>query len=651
MPEVVMGLFADGKLNPQAFDSDVRQATHDLSDLLLAVANTQSDLVESTHLLMVLARVRGGITARSLDGFGLSLEQWETGLGDCAAKPPGAMPPAHLTNSVLHASAKLALDAAEARSTERGEPRISEAVLLLAALENATRAVRDLFQSADINWEDWLKRIKDRISRPNGFVIFTPDGALDVKCLSPGARKVLGLARAEAESLGHTVLDPRHLLLALCEFEGGALQHGMHLQGISTRRVHEGVMLNLRASARRQRTTLTLARNHMQKTLAALLTAAADQAAQAGHAQVAEPHLLLGFLAMDSSALRLLRDERVDLASLRTVAEDFDVGEEPEETADVATTETVRQRLRSRVIGQDHVIERVLPYIQRMRFGFTTPGRPVGVFLFCGQSGTGKTELAKGLAHAIYGSEENMIFLEMGQFNSPESMNIFVGAPPGYVGYGEGKLTNSLRDKPQAVVLFDEVEKAHAKVLDALLRFLDEGRIDDPAGPVRDGSHCVVILTSNVGADELSRLWAQVKDNPNERSILREKLRELFRKHQFRPEFLNRVDEIILFSSLTSNDYGEIAAQMIARHSARLSKERGIELTVDPGVHTAIGQYCEAIGEGARATARLVQTVVMTPVIDFLVSKECSGPVRLSVALAGTQGESPSEPHVTVQRT
>src|SRR5207248_9239326 len=138
-----------------------------------------------------------------------------------------------------------------------------------------------------------------------------------------------------------------------------------------------------------------------------------------------------------------------------------------------------------------------------------------------------KTELAKTLAHAVYGSPENLIFLEMGQFNAPESMNIFVGAPPAYVGYGEGKLTNGLRDKPRAVVLFDEVEKAHARVLDALLRFLDEGRIDDPAGPVRDGSQCLVILTSNVGAQQLSELGKQVDaSRSNARGLMRDQLRK-----------------------------------------------------------------------------------------------------------------------------
>jgi len=645
-----MELFVGSTLNAQAFDSDVRQATHDLGDLLVAVANTQSNLVESTHLLMVLARIRGGLTARSLDGFGLSLEQWETGLSECATKPAGAMPPAHLKQPALHASAQTAFQAAAARCVERGEPRISEGVLLLSALETITPAVRDLFASADIDWEDWCRKIKARLDGgTHGLSIFGADGTLDMKCFSPGARKVLGLARSEAESLGHTTLDPRHLLLALCEFEGGAMQHGMHLQGITTRRVHEGIMLNLRSSARRQHTTLVWARSQMQAMLASILTAAAEQAAQAGHPQIAEPDLLLGFLSAESSALRLLRDERVDVPSLRAAAEGFEVGEESEETDDIASTETVRQRLRARIVGQDHVIERVLPYIQRMRFGFTTPGRPVGVFLFCGQSGTGKTELAKGLAHAIYGSEENMIFLEMGQFNSPESMNIFVGAPPGYIGYGEGKLTNGLRDRPRAVVLFDEVEKAHAKVLDALLRFLDEGRIDDPAGPVRDGSQCVVILTSNVGADELSKMWSEVKDNPNERSLLRERLRELFRKHQFRPEFLNRVDEIILFSSFTSQDYGEIAARMIARHAARLSKERSIELAVDPKVAEAIGKHCEAIGEGARATARLVQSLLITPVVDFLVSRACTPPVKLSVTLLSPQADPKSEPKVRVE--
>src|SRR5262249_20690078 len=157
--------------------------------------------------------------------------------------------------------------------------------------------------------------------------------------------------------------------------------------------------------------------------------------------------------------------------------------------------------------------------------------------------------------------------------------------------YGEGKLTNGLRDKPRAVVLFDEVEKAHNKVLDALLRFLDEGKIDDPAGPVRDGSECIVILTSNVAADRLDDIWKRVAGRPEDeqRVEVRKQLRDEFKKHNFRVEFLNRVDEVLLFNSLKEEDYVEIAKRFLRDYLAGLQDERLIYVKVEDAVADAIG--------------------------------------------------------------
>jgi ATP-dependent Clp protease ATP-binding subunit ClpC len=282
--------------------------------------------------------------------------------------------------------------------------------------------------------------------------------------------------------------------------------------------------------------------------------------------------------------------------------------------------------------------------VELMRFGFSDPGRPIGVFLFCGQSGSGKTEMAKELARAVYGSEENLIFLEMGQFNSAESMNIFVGAPPGYIGYGQGKLTNGLRDKPRAVVLFDEVEKANPKVLDALLRFLDEGKIDDPAGPVRDGSQCIVILTSNVGAAELGAMAKSLVGKPNRRTELRRALRKEFQKHKFRVEFLNRNDEVVLFRSLEKDDYVEIARRYLHKVVKRLKQERQLDVDPDPGVAQAIGTYCASIEEGARAVKRLTQRMVVVPVARFALNHRCQPGCRLRVTALHAVHDQTCEP-------
>jgi len=639
-----MQLFVNGQLNVQTFDQDIRAGTHDLGDILGAAARTQSVKVESTHFLIAISKTPGGVTQKHLGRMGLTLDQWESGLSECAARSAG-LPPTHLTETSLHATAKSMLETAQDYCDRFAISRISESVLLLSGLQAATPAVRELCTQADIDLEKWCQDIKSLLEPVVVVDLFTPDGALDTGKLSPSATKVMRLLRTEAESLGFDTADLRHLLLGLLESEGGATHYSLHNQSLTPRKLQETLVLGLRNRSKKTGPTLILDRAHMQPLLQRVITVAGELAGRDHADRITEAHLLRAFLTIDSAARRILEDEKVNLVQLGDTAERFEGGEEEDaESSAMADVNTVKERLLLRLVGQEDAVTHILPYIQRMRFGFTTPGRPVGVFLFCGQSGSGKTEMAKELARAVYGSEENLIFLEMGQFNSPESMNIFVGAPPGYVGYGEGKLTNGLRDKPRAVILFDEIEKAHAKVLDALLRFVDEGKIDDPAGPVRDGAECLVILTSNVGAHELSQLWREIANSPNRRTIIRKRLRQEFQKNKFRVEFLNRLDEVILFRTLEQEHYTEIARRFLARELERLHKERGISVEPDPGVAAAIGDYCGAIDEGARAVRRLMQSVVITPVIDFVVRTGCVPPVSLAVAAVRETEDPECEP-------
>lgn len=640
-----MDLFVNGKLDPQRFDVAIRQATQDFAALIVAAAQTQSQLVETTHFLMVMADIPNGVTQKALKCLQLSVDEWRSGLGGCAHRTPDSLPPAHLTRDTLHDTTMAMLESAATRCAQAQQARIGEAVLLLSALENVTDAVREQFAGADIALDQWRHEIEESLRPVKPIPAFDDSGAVLRESLSPSAKRVLHLLQSEAESLGYPTADPRHLLLALLLYGAGATAYVLHHQGIPSHKLQESVMLSLRTRTKQTRSDLFLDRHHLQPTLQHILTLAGKIAGQDRVERISESHLLRAFLTTESVARHILEDEKIDLVVANDIAErQIPIEADEAEEFSIADINTVRERLRGRLVGQDEAIERVLPYVQRMRFGFSTPGRPVSVFLFCGQSGSGKTEMAKELARSVFGSEEKLIFLEMGQFNAPESMNIFVGAPPGYVGYGEGKLTNGLRDKPQAVVLFDEVEKAHARVLDALLRFIDEGRIDDPAGPVRDGSQCMVVLTSNVAAEELGALWREVEASPNWRTLLRQRLREEFKQRRFRVEFLNRVDELVLFRSLRVEDYIEIATRLLQRDLLRLRTERQIEVRADPSVAEAIGQYCAAINEGARAAQRLTQSVVVTPVIDFLLQNACTPPVRLTVSAVTLGDEVVAEP-------
>lgn len=642
-----MQLFASDRLNPQVFDEAVRRGTGDLGDVLLAAIQSHSSSVEVAHFLIALAKVKGGVTQEWLGRHGLTSEQWCSGLASCAAETKGGRPPTHLLESTFHPAATDMLRAASERSRSEGITRISEAILLLSALQHAPPAVRELFESTDINLDGWCRELEKTICPPPPLEVFDAAGTLRPEPFSPRGKKVLRLLRAETEALGYDVADPRHLLLALLALEGGVTQYGIYHQGHLPRKIQEAVMLQLRARARGRRSTVPLDRDHLQRILQQLFVLAGELAGKAGDEAINEAHLLQAFLATESTARGLLEDEGVRLPALRETAQKYEGGaEEEDESSAVADIKTVRKRLGERLVGQEAAVEQIVPYVELMRFGFTTPERPVGVFLFCGQSGSGKTEMAKELARAVYGSEDNLIFIEMGQFNSPESMNIFVGAPPGYIGFGQGKLTNGLRDKPRSVVLFDEMDKADPKVLDALLRFLDEGKIDDPAGPVRDGSPCLLILTTNVGQDTLTELGSQKERDAAWRSEVRRVLREEFLKpeRKIRPEFLNRVDEILLFKTLDQDDYTAIAKLRFEEMKVRLAKERQIEVVPDDSVARLIGAYCNFLNEGARAVRRVLRAVVLLPVSRFMLEKNRTPPARVRVKAEYPGGDVSAEP-------
>ncbi len=629
-----MDLFIGGKLNPSAFEINVRTATHDLNDVLLAAAETKSRVVESTHFLIALARVPDGATHRGLRQQGVSADAWQSGLQEFAVKAANAIPPGHLTTDALDESAQQMLRATEQRCAQTGSPRITEPILLWAALRHLSPAARDGFQGVELDVDGWCKEIERELAPVKGLPVFEQrePRTLIVNSFSPSGREVLKRMLDEAQAMGYAQADPRHLLLGLLSCDGGAAQVGLHSQAVTPRRVQEALTVSLRGGSKSTRSSLDLDANHMQRMLQGILQSAGQLAGRDSTGKIHEMHLLRAFLTVDSAARSILEQQSVRIDDLRASAEQIGISEEmdEDETA-IADIETVKSRLRDRLVGQDDAIEQILPYIELLRFGFNVKDRPVGVFLYCGPSGTGKTEMAKELARSIYGSEDKLIFLEMGRFCRPENINEFVGAPPGYVGYGEGKLTNGLRDNPESVVLFDEVEKADPRVLDALLRFLDEGKITDPAGPVRDGTRCVVVLTSNVATGDLDGLTQRPGECEGLRTQLRRELRERFRDHEFRVEFLNRVDEVIMFRGLQRQHYAEIARRQFAPLLRDLEQRQQIHVQLGEELAEAIGAYCEVLNEGARPVSRLTRSMVLLPVARFVAVNRCARPVKLRV--------------------
>merc|ERR1719326_1205322 len=243
-------------------------------------------------------------------------------------------------------------------------------------------------------------------------------------------------------------------------------------------------------------------------------------------------------------------------------------------------------RLRERVIGQESAIKEVVDSIMRSKAGLSRSNQPTGSFLFCGSTGVGKTELAKALFSELYdGDERHLVRIDMSEYTEQHSVARLVGAPPGYVGHDEGgQLTEAVRRRPYTVVLFDEVEKAHPDVFNMMLQILEDGRLTDSRGRVIDFKNTLIILTSNVGSSVIEKggggLGFQLNDDAEDTSYQR--IKQLVNeelKNYFRPEFLNRLDEIIVFRQLNKNEVREIAQIMLNQVFKRL-KEKEITLDV-----------------------------------------------------------------------
>ncbi len=284
----------------------------------------------------------------------------------------------------------------------------------------------------------------------------------------------------------------------------------------------------------------------------------------------------------------------------------------------------LEETLHKRVIGQHDAVVAISKAIRRARVGLKSPNRPIGSFIFCGPTGVGKTELAKALAEAVFGSEDNMIRVDMSEFMEKHSTAKLIGSPPGYVGYDDGgHLTELIRKKPYSVVLFDEIEKAHPDVFNIMLQILDDGRLTDAKGRHINFKNTIIIMTSNVGASMItntSKLGFSTSDDESKDKY--EKLKETVTeemKKAFRPEFLNRIDETIVFAHLTQDEIRQIVDLMLKDLFKRLAeRDLSVEVTDEVKDHLAKNGYSEAYG--ARPLRRLIQRKIEDNLAEEILS-------------------------------
>ena len=290
----------------------------------------------------------------------------------------------------------------------------------------------------------------------------------------------------------------------------------------------------------------------------------------------------------------------------------------------------MQARLQERVIGQDDAVDKVVRAIRRNRAGLKDPHRPIGTFLFFGPTGVGKTQLAKCLAEYLFDSEDNMIRIDMSEYTEKFTASRLIGAPPGYVGHGEGgQLSEQVRRKPYSVVLLDEIEKAHPDIFNLLLQVLDEGRLTDSMGRSVSFRNTIVIMTSNAGTRELEEYGKGVgfatagKDvGRNRQGVLEKAIRKVFP-----PEFLNRVDEQVFFRSLVREDMEKIIDIELKDLKSR-TLEAGYRLNVTPSAKRFVADAGFDPAYGARPLKRAVMKYVEDPVSEFIITDRILHPER-----------------------
>ncbi|WGS19692.1 MULTISPECIES: ATP-dependent chaperone ClpB [unclassified Bradyrhizobium] len=291
----------------------------------------------------------------------------------------------------------------------------------------------------------------------------------------------------------------------------------------------------------------------------------------------------------------------------------------------------MEEMLGKRVVGQAQAVRAVSTAVRRARAGLQDPNRPIGSFMFLGPTGVGKTELAKALAEYLFDDETAMIRLDMSEYMEKHSVARLIGAPPGYVGYDEGgALTEAVRRRPYQVVLFDEIEKAHPDVFNVLLQVLDDGRLTDGQGRTVDFRNTLIIMTSNIGAEYLVN-----QPEGQDTSAVRDQVMNMVRAH-FRPEFLNRIDEIILFHRLQKSEMGRIVEIQFAR-LRKLLEDRKIELELDPKARDWLADKGWDPAYGARPLKRVIQRAVQDPLAEMILAGDVrdGSEVKISATKAG----------------
>ncbi len=340
---------------------------------------------------------------------------------------------------------------------------------------------------------------------------------------------------------------------------------------------------------------------------------------------------------MDESSAKVRLDSTDEVSELSELEEE--VAELVSEKEKAIQNQDLEKVLHKRVVGQEEAVQAISRAIRRARSGLKDPNRPIGSFMFLGPTGVGKTELAKALAEAMFGSEEALIRVDMSEYMEKYSTSRLIGSPPGYVGYEEGgQLTEKIRQKPYSVILLDEVEKAHPDVFNILLQVLDDGHLTDSKGRKVDFRNTILIMTSNIGATEIreeKNVGFTVKDITKDHVAMEKRIMEELKK-AFRPEFLNRIDESVVFHSLDQEQIHEIV-KIMSRSVLDRMKEHEIKVKITPAAYDVIGK----VGFDPEYGARPIRRALQKEIEDRLAEALLSGQIQLgdTVTIGASKGK------------
>lgn len=672
-------LLTEKGLHLPAFDASLasligNSAAEPGANLLVEATRHQHRRVElwDWFYLLLKAPMKTAVRVQFIETPGMKVEQF---IEDVEAafdldEDNKGMPPADLVPSSVSPAVLRMLERAEELAREHRCPNVSEWEVTLALLEHAGDDMSEFLTDVMDREKDGLgqfERLLFRRVRERGTSVETkvtlfedpPSGQLRQDAFLADGRTFCKRWREDMASMGvrmdaKPTVTTRHLLYSILGNANGPLAVALSTFGVTVKDLHAALARELTRPGRKRSDDFALVKGAMFDSVAAVLVEAHRLARERDVAGIGEIDVHKAFVAKQGHELRrvLPREGAPELATIADFLEESQPSEDETKPLQRFTVAEMRDRINNKIFGQPTAVAQILPWIQKLRFGRTSKTRPAGVFLFLGPTGTGKTQLGKELARYVYGNEDELLFFEMGQFKGEESMTIFVGAPPGYKGYGEGQLTNGLRDHPECVVLFDEIEKAEAQVFDALLRFTDEGRISDPSGPVRDGRKCIIVLTSNAGQDWLR---AHLDEHPEAREdpeslrnrMYDEAMKDL-RSRGFRPEALGRVDERVVFFPFSLATCRQIVDAVLDPELAQFRDENAVRVEVPADVRDFLANevFARAMDEGARGAPRAVTKHVVSPVIERLVPFQEQGermPRTLIAVLLGKAGHRADE--------